>query len=59
MEYCGSCDLLFINGLKCHEFDCPDKWRDFQRECEYCGERFKPEEPTQAMCSQECADNYY
>ena len=56
---CNSCDCLFINGIKCHEHGCPDKWKDEIRECEWCGCEFKPEERFQRFCSEECAESYY
>ena len=58
-EYCGSCDLLVINGLKCHEFDCPDAWRDYERECKWCGTKFIPEEKDQDCCEISCSEAYY
>ena len=55
---CNSCEVLYINGLKCHEHGCPDAWRDEIRECKYCGIKFKPEDPLQDCCSDECSESW-
>jgi len=51
---CNSCDCLYINGVKCHEHGCPDRWMDETRECEGCGDEFQPEEAGQVYCSIDC-----
>lgn len=55
---CDSCEVLYINGLKCHEQGCPDSWKDEIRECDWCGQNFKPEERHNAFCSQDCLESY-
>jgi len=51
---CNSCEILYINGLKCHEHGCPDAWKDYSRECNWCGSQFKPEGESQDCCSHSC-----
>ncbi len=53
---CDSCELMIINGIPCHEFSCPDGWKDEIRECVWCGAKFKPEEKRQIYCSIECSE---
>ena len=57
---CESCDCVYINGIKCHELGCPDKWKDEVRECPWCGREFKPEYKQQEYCCDDCgyADVY-
>ena len=47
---CQSCEVLCINGVNCHEHGCPDKWKDEERECMECGQKFKPERFEQMEC---------
>ena len=56
---CGSCEVLYINGVRCHETGCPEAWRDALHECDECGADFCPEERGQRFCSDECAAWYY
>ena len=56
---CDSCEELNINGVNCHEFGCPDAWRDEIRECKWCGYEFKPEEKEERFCSTDCAEIYH
>ena len=56
---CNSCDCIFINGVKCHEHGCPDSWKDYKKECKWCGQEFKPDARDQNFCSDECAEAYY
>lgn len=55
---CDSCQVLMINGVRCHEHGCPEAWRDYKRECKWCGQEFQPEEKGQHFCSAECAESY-
>lgn len=57
--HCQSCQVLFINGLRCHESGCPDAWRDYTRECKECGTDFEPETRYQTVCSEECFEMYF
>ncbi len=52
---CDHCQLLRINGTVCHEIGCPVAWRDYWRECKWCGAEFKPEEKHQQRCN-DCPD---
>ena len=56
---CTSCEVLFINGVKCHEFGCPDAWRDEKRDCKNCGCEFNPESREQMFCDDSCYRQYY
>ncbi len=55
---CDSCEVLVINGIRCHELGCPEAWRDKTRDCAWCGREFKPVERHQLCCSDECAELY-
>ena len=55
---CKSCEQLRINGVVTHEIGCPDAWRDYTRECNWCGQPFKPEEQYQKCCSHSCTVAY-
>lgn len=52
---CDSCQVAYINGVRCHEQGCPDAWRDHTRECFECGFDFKPSERGQSVCD-DCAN---
>lgn len=51
---CPSCQLVSINGVLCHETDCPHAWRGNQRECSWCDAKFLPEQFMQECCSHTC-----
>ena len=51
---CNSYEALKINGVLCHEQGCPDAWKDYERECCWCGTLFKPEGKNQYYCSDDC-----
>lgn len=55
---CHSCEILYINGFRCHETGCPDAWKDYIRECKWCGSKFKPENKFQHFCCEDCAEYY-
>jgi len=55
---CDQCEIVYINGVKCHEIGCPDAWKDETRECKWCGYEFKPEEKNQDFCEVSCAKSY-
>ena len=59
MRLCNSCEVLSINGVKCHEQGCPDSWRDEVHECKWCGTEFIPDLPFQKFCCDDCAESYY
>jgi len=56
---CNSCDVLYVNGVKCHEYGCPDSWIDEIRDCKWCGSSFKPEHKEQTCCDSDCENAYY
>jgi hypothetical protein len=56
---CNSCNVLYINGVKCHERGCPEAWKDEERECKWCGNKFKPEKQYQDCCCHSCHVAYH
>jgi hypothetical protein len=56
---CRSCNVIRINGILCHETECPDAWRDYERECVWCGSEFIPESQYQNCCSHSCYVAYH
>ena len=55
---CDSCEVLYINGVKCHEHGCPEAWKDYNREYKWCGSEFSPDTVNQVFCDNECALSY-
>lgn len=47
---CDHCEVLNINGVRCHEHGCPDAWKEYKRECGECGCSFVPEMQRQKLC---------
>lgn len=58
MKPCHSCEIMTINGKRCHEQGCPESWKDEKRECKWCGTKFKPESFDQKFCDDSCAEDY-
>jgi hypothetical protein len=56
---CSSCQAVKINGVLCHEHECPDTWKDYKRECKWCGQKFTPEYRNQNCCNESCECAYY
>lgn len=56
---CTQCEALMINGIYCHEHGCPIAWKDYKRECKWCGYEFTPESEYQTCCSYDCNESYY
>ena len=56
---CDHCNAVAINGVNCHEAGCPDSWRDYDRECKWCGSGFHPAEIWEKCCSRQCEHDYY
>jgi hypothetical protein len=56
---CDQCEVVMINGARCHEHGCPDAWQDFTLECKECGMQFKPEQRYQITCDYACFANYH
>jgi len=59
MNGCHSCQVLMIQGVYCHETGCPEAWKDYTKECTWCGQDFKPEFKGQEVCDDRCAEAYY
>ena len=55
---CNSCEVMRINGVLCHEIGCPDAWKDYTKECKWCGQDFQPESEHQECCSHSCHVSY-
>ena len=55
---CDSCQVLNINGVNCHEIGCPDAWKDYTKECKWCGQEFEPTTEHDDFCSDDCFDCY-
>jgi hypothetical protein len=56
---CTSCEVLYINGIKCHERGCPEAYKDETRECQWCGTDFTPESKQDVCCSPCCNAGYF
>ena len=56
---CENCNVLNINGINCHELGCPDAWKDYKRECKWCGLEFISEDKDQEFCNDVCIEEYY
>lgn len=56
---CQSCEAVRINGVLCHEIGCPDAWRDYSRDCQWCGATYMPDDQDQLCCDEACAAAYY
>ena len=56
---CTQCEILYINGVKCHEIGCPEAYKDEKRKCNWCGQEFTPEHSRQLFCGDSCYANYY
>jgi membrane protease subunit (stomatin/prohibitin family) len=52
---CDQCQALTINGVYCHETDCPVAYLDQTKECFVCGCDYQPESRHQSICP-DCAD---
>jgi hypothetical protein len=59
MARCEQCEIMYINGVRCHETGCPDAWKDETKNCKWCGSDFKPEAGGQKFCSDSCYLDYY
>ena len=55
---CDGCSPTVINGTLCHERGCPEAWRDYVRECPWCGQEFRPTDREQRFCDDDCAEAY-
>jgi hypothetical protein len=55
---CQQCEVMYINGIRCHERGCPLAWADQAKLCKWCGQEFRPEERYQVFCDESCAESY-
>lgn len=55
---CKSCEVLYINGVKCHETGCPESYKDYSRECKWCGGGFTPIDNRDYFCDTDCEESY-
>lgn len=55
---CSACQVVMINGVRCHEIGCPEAWRDYEIECCDCGCDFKRTSPRQIRCN-ECTEAFH
>ena len=55
---CEQCEVVMIQGVRCHEHGCPDAWQDENRECSWCGSEFQPEGRWQAFDDDTCYASY-
>lgn len=51
---CHSCEVMMIQGVRCHEAGCPDAWKEEERDCQWCGSEFSPEYKYDWYCSDDC-----
>jgi hypothetical protein len=58
MRQCASCEVVYINGIRCHEHGCPDAYLDQVRECKWCGSEFHPLTARQEFCDDSCRRSY-
>ena len=53
---CDSCQVVMINGIRCHETGCPE----MERSCKECGFLFVPGKgESRSFCSGSCQASYY
>lgn len=55
---CDSCSPSRINGVLCHEAGCPDRWKDYAKECSECGRNYYAEHRGPAGMCTRCARRY-
>lgn len=61
---CDHCEVMYINGIKCHEIGCPVAYLDYTAECRWCGQKIKPyegirEPDGRSFCDNSCYCYYY
>jgi len=61
---CSHCEVLYINGVKCHETGCPVAYLDGIAECEWCGQSIPSGEGVRqrggkSFCCDDCYRDYY
>lgn len=57
---CPNCEAVMINGIFCHETNCPSNYLYVQKECKWCGQMFQNngEEYIGDYCDNECRNSY-
>ena len=58
-DMCDQCEVMVINGVLCHEIGCPAAWKDYKRNCKWCGQEFIPEHVNQVCCDDNCIAAYH
>lgn len=59
MAGCTACQVLMINGHRCHETGCPEAWKDYKVKCRNCDKLFKPKTKGQDTCSKRCYKEFW
>ena len=59
MKRCDQCEVMCINGVRCHEIGCPVAWKDYKIECKNCKRAFVPKVKGQDCCTQQCRREYW
>ena len=54
---CDGCRTMVIQRHFIHEWECPDKWRDYEAKCLECGCEFLRSEQYQRVCEDCQNDN--
>lgn len=55
---CDGCSPGMVNGVLCHEYGCPDQWRDYTINCRGCDYEFFPQDKHMAICPN-CAIEFW
>ena len=56
---CEQCEVMTIQGMRCHETGCPDAWQDETRICSWCGADFQPDNRWEAFDDESCYNSYH
>ena len=59
VQRCKACEVATINGILCHEAECPESWRTEVRSCKWCGSTFHPDGGWRQFCEDSCYRSYY
>lgn len=51
---CHACEVLMINGVRCHETGCPEAWREIPIPCFVCGYDFIREDSRYRKICPDC-----
>ena len=58
MKKCNQCEIMYINGMRCHEHRCSEAYKDEIRACKWCGSGFTPGYEDDQYCSEDCLECY-